>query len=155
MSKLKPLSQTLSSTKRQGCQETLVSEDLVDYLWLVLDVRQKKRIKGIHGRRVQCLGSNTFQVTYDGQTTNVLALVTSSLNNEIVLSLKVLQRLGILLEDYQRRQFTKPNKSFNINEDNKEPLHDNIDLKGSNSPIACKHSQENCLCSLEGCQGRT
>ena len=71
-----------------------------------------------------------FQVTYDGPMTNVLALVTSSLNNEIVLSLKARQRLGVLPEDYQRSQFTKANKSFNINKDKKEPL-DDMDLKDS------------------------
>ena len=33
-----------------GCQETLVSADLMDYLRLELDRRKKKRIKGIDGK---------------------------------------------------------------------------------------------------------
>ena len=62
-----------------GCQETLVSANLVDYLVLVLDKRRKKRIKGIDGKTyVPCLGLKRFQGTYDGKTTSVLALVTSA-----------------------------------------------------------------------------
>ena len=52
-----------------GCQETLVSGDLVGHLGLILDQRRKKRIKGIDGKaNVPCLGSTRFRVTYDGQT---------------------------------------------------------------------------------------
>ena len=42
----------------------------------------------------------------DGQTTNVLALVTTALSNEIVLSWRALQRLRVLPKDFPRAQTT-------------------------------------------------
>ena len=64
---------TMETFPDSGCQEMLVSADLVDYIGLVLDRRRKKRIKGIDGKTyVPCLGSMKFQVTYDRQQTNVL-----------------------------------------------------------------------------------
>ena len=50
-------------------------------------------------------------MTYDGQTTNVTALVTSGLSNEIVLSWRALQRLRVLPENYLRSQYSRANKS--------------------------------------------
>ena len=89
-----------------GCQESLVSWDLVGPLGLVLDRRRKTRIQAINGAKVTCLGSTKFQITYDGQTTNVLALVTTALSDEIVLSWRALQRLKVLPEDFPRAQTT-------------------------------------------------
>ena len=89
-----------------GCQESLVSGDLISPLGLVLDQKRKKRIQAVNGARVSCLGSTSFQITYDGQTTNVLALVTTALSKEIVLSWRALQRLKVLPEDFPRAQTT-------------------------------------------------
>ena len=60
----------------------------------------------VNGAKVPCLGSTSFQITYDGQTTNVLALVTTALSKEIVLSWRALQRLKVLPEDFPRAQTT-------------------------------------------------
>ena len=110
MKKTRPT--TMEIFPDSGCQETLISEDLVGHLGLILDQQRKKQIKGIDGKTsVPCLGSTSFRVTYDGQQTNVLALVTSSLSNEIVLSWRALQRLGVLPEDYPRSQFVKAQKA--------------------------------------------
>ena len=66
---------TMETFPDLGCQETLVSADLVNYLGLFLDTWWKKRIKGIDGKTyVPCLGSTRFQV-----------LVTSGFSNEIYL----------------------------------------------------------------------
>merc|ERR1712020_519831 len=89
-----------------GCQESLVSGDLINSLGLVLDEKRKKRIRAVNGAKVSCLGSTSFQITYDGQTTNVLALVTTALSKEIVLSWRALQRLKVLPEDFPRTQKT-------------------------------------------------
>merc|ERR1712020_802366 len=89
-----------------GCQESLVSGDLISPLGLVLDQKRKKRIRAVNGAKVSCLGSTSFQITYDGQTTNVLALVTTALSKEIVLSWRALQRLKVLPEDFPRAQTT-------------------------------------------------
>ena len=103
---------TMEMFPDSGCQETLVSADLMDYLGLELDRRRKKGIKGIYGKTyVPCLGSTEFQVTYDRQQINVLAHVMSGLSNEVVLSWRTLQRLCIVLEDYPRSQLKKANKA--------------------------------------------
>ena len=97
-------------------QETLVSTDLMDYLGLELNKRRKKHIKGIDGKTyVPCLGSSKFQVTYNGQQTNVLALATSGLSNEVVLSWRTLQWLGVLPED-NPRSLTRPMSKFQGNQ---------------------------------------
>ena len=77
----------------------------------------------------------------------MLALVTSSLNNEIVLSWRALQRLGVLPEDYPRSQFVKaqkakhikpeeqtlpadqPTGSVSVAKDKEEPIDDSINLQ--------------------------
>ena len=78
-----------------------------------LNKRRKKGIKGIDGKTyVPCLGSTKFQLTYNRQQRIVLALVTSDLSNEVVLSWRTLQRLGVPPEDYPRPRTTKPKSKF-------------------------------------------
>ena len=69
-----------------GCQQILVAEDLESACGLVLDHTKKKKINSVDGNRVPCSGSTSFQATYEGETTNVLALVTPALNKEVILS---------------------------------------------------------------------
>ena len=47
-----------------------------------------------------CSGSTSFQATYGGETTNVLALVTPALNKEVILSWRTLQRLKVIPKDF-------------------------------------------------------
>ena len=83
-----------------GCQQTLVAEDLVSACGLVLDQTKKKKVKSVDGNRVPCSGSTSFQATYGGETTNVLALVTPALNKEVILSWRTLQRLKVIPKDF-------------------------------------------------------
>ena len=48
------------------------------------------------------MGSSDFQLTYMGQVINIRGLVTDVINNEIVLCLGALKRLGIVDEDYPK-----------------------------------------------------
>ena len=67
---------------------------------MVVDKRKKKTQRAVNGYALKCCGAVTFQVTVGGQRTGVLALVTPSLNQEILLSWRTLQRLGIILKDF-------------------------------------------------------
>ena len=55
---------------------------------------------------MECCGSASFQASYEGRTTDVLALVTLALQDEILLSWRTLQRLGIIPEDFPHRACT-------------------------------------------------
>ena len=67
-------------------------------------------------------------IVYDGQSTNVLALVTSGLSNEIVLSWRALQRLGVLPENYPTSQYSKANQSrVNISSNDREVMRESPD----------------------------
>merc|ERR1712020_617137 len=83
-----------------GCQQSLIAEDLIGTCGLILETHKKKQIKAVDGGKVPCSGSTTFQVTYNGHTTNVLALVTPALNGEIILSWRALQRLGVIPKNF-------------------------------------------------------
>ena len=91
---------TLDVFPDTGCQQTLVAEDLVIACGLMLDQTKKKKIKSVDGNRVPCSGSTSFQATYGGETTNVLALVTPALNKEVILSWRILQRLKVIPKDF-------------------------------------------------------
>ena len=106
-----------------------MSGDLVGPLGLVLDQKRKKRIQAVNGAKVPCLGSTRFQINYDGQTTNVLALVTTALSNKIVLSWRALQRLKVLPKDFPRAQTTVKAKKAITAEDASED--DTVDLQES------------------------
>merc|ERR1739836_158292 len=49
---------------------------------------------------MECCGSVSFQATYRGQKTDVLALVTPALQDEILLSWRTLQRLDVIPDDF-------------------------------------------------------
>ena len=63
-----------------GCQQSLVSADLVSAYGMVLDPRRTKQIQAVDGGDVPCSGSVTFKAPYGGQETDILALVTPALH---------------------------------------------------------------------------
>ena len=90
-----PKATVLSLFPDPGCQETLISESMVSRLGLQVNPSRTKRIQGVTGGPSEpCRGSASFQLTYDGQVTNVKGLVTDVVTNEILLSLETLKRLG-------------------------------------------------------------
>ena len=53
---------------------------------------------------MKCSGLVSIQVLYEGRTTDVLALVTPALQDEILLSWRTLQRLGVIPENFPHRE---------------------------------------------------
>ena len=107
-----PKTTILSLFPDPGCQETLIAKSLVPLLGLQVDQSRTKRIQGITGGPTDpCYGSTSFQISYDGQVTNVMGLVTDTIKDEIILSLKALQRLGIVHEEYPRSQWSVTKKA--------------------------------------------
>ena len=107
-----PKATILSLFPDHGCQETLIAKSLVPLLGLQVDQSRTKRIQGITGGPTDpCYGTTSFQVSYDGQVTNVMGLVTDTIKDEIILSLKALQRLGIVHEEYPRSQWSVTKKA--------------------------------------------
>ena len=88
------------------CYQSLMLLDLVSTNGMHLDRGRIKKIKAGDGCQMECCGSVSFQALYEGRTTDVLALVTPALQEEILLSWRTLQRLGVIPEDFFHRACT-------------------------------------------------
>ena len=86
-----------------GCEQTVISQDLVTANGMVVDTNLKKRLRAANGAPMECSGSVILRVAFQGAETDVLALATSSLQEEVLLSWKALQRLGIISKDFPNR----------------------------------------------------
>ena len=87
-----------------GCYQSLVASNLVKTYGMQVDRNRVKKIKAVDRGQMECSGSVAFQVTYEGQKTDVLALVTPALQDEVLLSWRMLQRLDVILKDFSRRR---------------------------------------------------
>ena len=83
-----------------GCYQSLISEDLVGMYGMGLARTQRKQIRAVDGNLMKCSGSVSFEATYGTRTTHILALVTRTLQKEVLLSWKALQRLGVIPEEF-------------------------------------------------------
>ena len=83
-----------------GCYQSLITMDLVSANSMVVDRYDKRMLKTVSGNQMDCSGSVTFEVEYEGRKTDVLALVSSSIQEEILLSWQVMQRLGVISKDF-------------------------------------------------------
>ena len=89
---------------------------MVSRLGLQVNPSRTKCIQGVTGGPSKpCRGSASFQVTYDGQVTNVKGLVTDVVTDEILLSLETLKRLGVVPQDYPRSQWSMAKKATSEN----------------------------------------
>ena len=79
-----------------GCTQSLISEDIVKSTGMRADTSMKKKIKAVNDQKLECSGTVTFTATYEGRSTVVSALVSSSIQNEVLLSWKALVELGII-----------------------------------------------------------
>ena len=57
----------------------------------------------LHRQRMNTMAQQS-QVTYEGQKTDVLALVTPALQDEVLLSWRTLQRLDVIPKEFPRRR---------------------------------------------------
>ena len=86
-----------------GCEQTMISLDLVTANGMVVDTNLKKRLRAANGAPMKCSGSVVLRVAFQGAEIDVLALVTPSLRKEILLSWRALQQLGIIPKDFPNR----------------------------------------------------
>ena len=82
----------------------MVASNLVNNYGMKVDRNRVKKIKAVDGGQMECSGSVAFQVTYEGQKTDVLALVTQALQDEVLLSWKKFQRLDVIPKEFPRRR---------------------------------------------------
>ena len=86
-----------------GCEQSLISEDLIKSMGLVLE-NKKKRIEAVDGSVVRCSGSTAIKVEYQGHEAHIRALVTPALKDEVILSKKTLKKLSVLPKDFPNAQ---------------------------------------------------
>ena len=132
---LTPLGKVKSKTKTKttimdafpdsGWEQTLISEDLIKPMGLVLE-NDKKLIQAVDGSAVRCSGSTAIKVEYQGQEAKIRALVTPSLKDEVILSKKTLQKLSVLPKGFPNVQVvqTRAVKAQVGENDDKEALSD-------------------------------
>jgi hypothetical protein len=79
---------------------TLISEDVVARQGLTVDIRSRKRVRAVNGQKLDNSGTVTFGIEFQGKTMEVIALVSSSIRGEVLLSWQVLQKLGVIKSDF-------------------------------------------------------
>jgi len=79
-----------------GCTQSLISEDIVRETGMKIDTNTKKKIRAVNDQKLECSGTATFTAKYEGRTAVVSALVSSSIQDEILLSWKELVKLGVI-----------------------------------------------------------
>ena len=67
---------------------------------LTVDTRSHKRVRAVNGQKLDNLGTVTFGIEFQGKATEVVALVSSSIEGEVLLSWQVLQKLGVIKSDF-------------------------------------------------------
>jgi hypothetical protein len=83
-----------------GCTQALVSADVASRQGLAVDTRSCKIVRAVNGQKLDCLGTVTFDIDFQGKSTEVVALVSSSIANEVLLSWQDLQKLGVIDPDF-------------------------------------------------------
>jgi hypothetical protein len=83
-----------------GCTMTLISEDVVARQGLQVDTRSRKRVRAVNGQKLENSGTVIFGIEFQGKKAEVEALVSSSIEGEVLLSWQVLQRLGVIKSDF-------------------------------------------------------
>ena len=84
----------------QGSSQSIISYDIANKYGFRIDYRNKKAIHDAQHGKMDCTGSTDFEVEYEGNKTNVQALVSKSLEDECLLGWRALQRLNIIHEDF-------------------------------------------------------
>ena len=62
--------------------------------------RSCKRVRAVNGQKLDNSGTVTFGIEFQGKETEVIALVSSSIENEVLLSWQVQQKLGVIKSDF-------------------------------------------------------
>ena len=83
-----------------GSSQTIIAMNLVNANDMPVDKKKKRKIFNASDEPMACEGTVTFEVEYEGQKTNVAALVSSDLTNEVLLGWKALKRLKIIPDNF-------------------------------------------------------
>ena len=110
----------------------MILADLVSTYGLVLDRQRTRKLKNVNGTLARVIGSVTFEISYEGAIVEIIALVSTDLEDEIILSWMKLKKLGAIndrfphprdfqaikaIEEAEKRWKTKKSVSFG-NRDN-------------------------------------
>ena len=87
---------TFTMCQDTRCTQTLVSEEVVSNQVLTVDKHSRKRVRAVNGQKLYNSEMVTFDIEFQGRSLEVLALVSSSIAGEVLLSWQVLQRLGVI-----------------------------------------------------------
>ena len=78
-----------------GSSQTIISENLAKTNRMFVNPRKKKQIWNASNERMLCRGTATFEVSYGGQTTDISALVSPDLDDDVLLGEKAFQRRSL------------------------------------------------------------
>ena len=79
-----------------GCSASMISADLIGTYGPVLDRLRTRKLKNVNGTPVKVIGSVTFEIYYDGANVEIIALVSTDLEDKIILSWRTLKKLEII-----------------------------------------------------------
>ena len=65
-----------------------------------MDRYRFKPLKNVNGNSVKVIGSVTFEVVYKGIDVEIVALVSPAIEEEVILSWRTLQKLGIITDRF-------------------------------------------------------
>ena len=85
-----------------GCSQSIISYDIAYDNGIRIDTRKKKTILNASDEPMLCNGTVTFNLSYYGHRTTVEALVSSDLDDEVLLGWQTLKRLHIIHEDFPK-----------------------------------------------------
>ena len=83
-----------------GCTQSLMPADLASHHNMVIDTHQWKKIRVVNDQKLDFSGTVTFDIEYEGCLMEVVALVSLSINTEVLLSWHTLQELGVIPEGF-------------------------------------------------------
>ena len=83
-----------------GCSASMIFADLVRTYGLVLDRQRTRKLKNVNGTPVKVIGSVTFEISYEGANVEIIALVSTDLEDEIILPWRKLKKLGIISDRF-------------------------------------------------------
>ena len=79
---------------------TLISEDMMAHQGMTMDTHSRKWVRVVSGQRLDNSGTVTFGIEYQGRTTDLEALVLSSIACEVQLSWQVCEQKKIMTLQY-------------------------------------------------------
>ena len=123
-------------TPDTGATKTVISVSLVEKYKLPM-VRTAERMWAANGQQMKCHGEVTLAATCCGGSDDVEAVVTSELDNDILMSWHDLIRLGVLPEDFpapvRARKVSSDSLDW-IKEDYKDVLSNELNKKSMSGP---------------------